>query len=58
MSILSIVNGDRVWRNEVEQLHREDGPAFEETNGDKEWWIHSQQYTETHFNSIVEQERL
>ncbi len=25
--------------NEQNQLHKEDGPAIQYTNGDKEWWI-------------------
>jgi hypothetical protein len=32
--------GTKHWRNESGQLHREDGPATEWTNGDKSWWLH------------------
>lgn len=32
-------NGNRRWFNEKGQLHREDGPAVECSDGDKEWWI-------------------
>lgn len=31
--------GNKVWRNEKGKWHREDGPAIEYTNGDKEWFI-------------------
>ena len=34
-------NGDKYWyRND--QLHREDGPAVERADGDKEWWLNGQ----------------
>jgi hypothetical protein len=36
---LSIGNGYRVWRNEAGEFHREDGPAVEYENGDKEWYL-------------------
>ena len=36
---MNIVNGNRVWRNSTGQFHREDGPAIEWANGDKEWWV-------------------
>jgi hypothetical protein len=32
-------NGDVEWRFPDGRLHREDGPAFEGSNGDKEWSI-------------------
>lgn len=40
MSTLDTGNGDRIWKNEAGQLHREGGPAIEWANGIKEWWIH------------------
>lgn len=27
------------WRNDAGNLHREDGPAVEWRNGNKEWWV-------------------
>ena len=30
--------GNKFWRNEEGQLHREDGPAVERANGTKEWF--------------------
>jgi hypothetical protein len=30
--------GDKEWHNKRGQLHRNDDPAIERTNGDKEWW--------------------
>ena len=27
------------YRNSDDQLHREDGPAYEHPNGSREWWI-------------------
>jgi hypothetical protein len=37
---MKMENGNKVWRNEVGQLHREDGPAVEYANGTKEWWMY------------------
>ena len=31
-------NGDKVWTNENNLLHREDGPARQWNNGNKEWY--------------------
>lgn len=31
--------GNKIWRNEKGEYHREDGPAIEYWNGDKEWWV-------------------
>jgi len=28
-----------IWRNSQGQFHRDDGPAIELANGDKEWYI-------------------
>ena len=39
-------NGDRFWHNEKNQLHREDGPAVEYTNGYKSWWINGKYHRE------------
>ena len=33
------------WYNEKEEIHREDGPAVEYTNGNKWWWLYDKQYT-------------
>jgi hypothetical protein len=40
MITMKMENGNKVWRNEVGQLHREDGPAVEYANGTKEWWMY------------------
>ena len=34
------------WRNEKDQLHREDGPAMECANGDKFWYRNNQRHRE------------
>jgi hypothetical protein len=46
MSILTIENGNRVWRNEAGQIHREDGPAVEYANGTKVWYINNLRHRE------------
>ena len=41
------VYDDRIeWYNLDGQYHREDGPAFEQPNGDKSWWINGQLHRE------------
>jgi len=32
------------YRNELGQRHREDGPAIEDPNGSKEWWVHGKRH--------------
>jgi hypothetical protein len=32
-------NGTKIWRNFKEQYHRENGPAIEDENGDRFWFI-------------------
>jgi hypothetical protein len=39
-------NGNKDWRNKEGELHREDGPAVEFINGDKEWWINDKRHRE------------
>ena len=33
--------GNKYWRNEKGELHREDGPAKENADGEKEWWVNN-----------------
>ena len=39
-------DGDKCWRLPCGQYHREDGPAIEWTNGDKEWWCRNKIHRE------------
>jgi hypothetical protein len=32
-------DGNKFWRNDSGELHREDGPAIEWDDGSKEWWV-------------------
>jgi len=41
-------NGSRCWYLNG-NLHREDGPACEFTNGTREWWLNDEEYTEEEF---------
>ncbi len=34
-------DGDKVWRNDVGELHRENGPADETTDGYKCWCLNN-----------------
>ena len=34
-----IENGDKVWRNSYEEIHRKNGPAVIRADGTKEWWF-------------------
>ena len=38
--------GNKFWRNEKGQAHREDGPAKEWNDGDKSWWINGLRHRE------------
>lgn len=40
------------------QLHREDGPAVEYTNGYKEWWTNGVQLTEEEFKQWLTKKNL
>ena len=33
-----IIYGTKYWYNQQDQLHRDDGPAVEHSNGDKYWY--------------------
>jgi hypothetical protein len=39
-------NGDKEWRLPSGELHRENGPAVEWSNGDKWWYLNGMNYTE------------
>jgi hypothetical protein len=36
------------------KLHREDGPAIEESDGEKRWYLEGIQYTEEEFNNKMQ----
>ena len=36
--------GTKFWRLPNGKLHREDGPAVEYANGDKEWYVNDKRY--------------
>ena len=38
--------GTICWYNEEDQLHREDGPAYELADGTKKWWLNGQRHRE------------
>ena len=40
--------GNKFWWSHG-KLHREDGPAVEWANGDKEWYLNDKEYTEEEF---------
>jgi hypothetical protein len=37
---------ERIWRNAAGELHRENGPAIERANGDKEWYQNGELHRE------------
>ena len=39
-------SGTIYWHNEDGQLHREDGPAVEQANGTKRWWLNGKLHRE------------
>lgn len=36
--------GNKIWRNSLGQLHREDGPAIEYANGFKTWYLNGKRH--------------
>jgi len=41
--------GTKEWRLPSGELHRENGPAVEWSNGDTSWWINGVSYTEQEY---------
>jgi hypothetical protein len=41
--------GTKEWRLPSGELHRENGPAVEWSNGDTSWWIKGVSYTEQQY---------
>jgi hypothetical protein len=39
-------DGDKIWRDEDDNYHREDGPAIEHAIGLKSWYIHGVRHRE------------
>jgi len=52
----TVIHKDNLWRkswhNENGQLHREDGPAVEHSDGTKEWYLNDKKYTEQEFKKM------
>ena len=40
------LDGDKVWFNNKGEIHRENGPAIEYTNGDKVWYLNGKRHCE------------
>lgn len=38
-------NHYRLWVNENDEIHREDGPAIEWNDGSKNWFLNHKEYT-------------
>ena len=51
---VKVTNYKTEWYNLNGKLHREDGPAIEDANGDKYWFINGKLLTETEFNQRTE----
>ena len=39
-------DGNIYYKNEKGEWHREDGPAFESSNGTKSWWVNGERHRE------------
>ena len=48
--------GNQYWFNDHGTLHRIDGPAVIQSNGNNSYWIHGNQLTEEEFNDITQSE--
>ncbi len=59
-SVCKIDNGgNKIWLNEKDKFHREDGPAVEHFSGTKKWYINGERHREDgpaiiYFNGIKE----
>ena len=42
-------DGTKLYYNDKDQLHREDGPAIEDASGLKRWYLRGIEYTEEQF---------
>ncbi len=42
------------WHNEAGECHREDGPAVEDANGNKYWYLNGKRLTEAEFNKRMQ----
>jgi hypothetical protein len=49
--------GNIIWLQHG-KLHRDDGPAVEDQDGSKEWWINGIKLTEEQFNHELEKKVL
>jgi hypothetical protein len=47
--VMVFADGGKTW-SLGDKLHREDGPAVERSNGDKEYYLNDQLLTEEEFN--------
>ena len=41
------------WRNDAGQLHREDGPAREWSDGSKEWYLNGNRYSIEEYMELI-----
>lgn len=47
-----LINGEKHWTRNG-KLHREDGPAFIDADGNKEWHLSGKKYKLKHWNKIT-----
>jgi len=40
--IVEVSEGETVWKNEKGEVHRLNGPAIEDANGNKYWYLNDQ----------------
>jgi len=54
-------NGTKIWKLNG-KFHREDGPAFEHTNGSRGWWLNDKRYSFDNWldvnNYLTDQEKV
>ena len=50
--IIIDASGNKLYYNNRDQLHREDGPAVEWDNGDRDWYLNGEYVTEYAKRSI------
>jgi hypothetical protein len=50
--------GTKVWKLANGKRHREDGPAFEDTEGYKAWYLNGIEYTEKQHKYVMRSRKL
>lgn len=54
----SIYKRENIYQNDKGYFHREDGPAIEYSDGEKQWWLNGVRYTEEKYKRKIRLKKL